>query len=130
MTALMLKSWEMLPPAKHFLAAALVSTSENPCLHKNSVKNYMSYKNPWCRCRLGLIPFMLLLLEITTLPRMKFKAGDLRLILCLLLFIAAISIAAVILAQTRATPTPRPRPFPCPPHCEGTPIGTTPLPNS
>ena len=59
-TALMLKSWEMLPPAKHFLAAALVSTSENPCLHKNSVKNYMSYKNPWCRCRLGLIPFMLL----------------------------------------------------------------------
>ena len=68
-------------------------------------------------------------LEITTLLGMKFKARDLRLILYLLLLIAAISIAAVIPAQTRPTPTPRPRPNPCPPRCNQTPDGTTPLPN-
>ena len=49
--------------------------------------------------------------------QMKFEGSRFRLILYLLLFIAAMSITAVIPAQTRPTPTPRPRPFPCPPHC-------------
>jgi len=44
---------------------------------------------------------------------MKFKPSRFRLIRCLLLFIAATIITAVIPAQTpRPTRTPRPRPFP------------------